>query len=146
MMRVPTTSEPVNVTMSTSGCVVSSSPAAASPVTTLTTPGGKSAASNTSASANASSGVYGEGFSTTVLPIASAGPSFQRSRYRGKLNGVIAATTPTGSLKIAPEPVPPIGGSGSTYWNVAARSAQWVKWAMPVVVWVDSARSRTAPA
>ena len=57
MIFFPTKSEPVKLIMSTSGWVVSRSPAATSPVTTLSTPGGSSAASAISPSTNASSGV-----------------------------------------------------------------------------------------
>ena len=46
------------------------------PVTTLSTPLGKMSAAN-SASASAVRGVADAGLSTTVLPAASAGPSFQ---------------------------------------------------------------------
>ena len=80
MICFPTTSEPVKLTMSTPGCVVRCSLAATSPVTTLSTPGGRPASSAISPSTNASSGVNGDGFSTTALPIASAGTTFARFR------------------------------------------------------------------
>ena len=38
------------------------------------------------------------GFSTTELPIANAGPSFHAPIIIGKFHGMIAPTTPTGSL------------------------------------------------
>ena len=41
----------------------------------------------------------GDGLSTTVFPAASAGPTFHTLRKNGKLNGVIAATTPTGGCR-----------------------------------------------
>ena len=44
-------------------------------------------------------GVSGAGFSTTVLPAASAGPSFDRLSMSGKFHGVIAPTTPIGSRR-----------------------------------------------
>ncbi len=99
MIAAPTTSDPVKVTMSTRGSVVSTRPTSASPVTTLSVPGGSSAASAASARTSAEKGVNGDGLSTTVLPIASAGPTFQRLRKKGKLKGVMAATTPTGSWR-----------------------------------------------
>jgi hypothetical protein len=46
------------------------------PVTTLSTPGG-STSCDSSASRSALSGVSSEGLSTTVFPVASAGPIFQ---------------------------------------------------------------------
>ena len=42
------------------------------------------------------SGVVEAGFSTTVFPTASAGPTLCATRFRGKLNGVMAETTPRG--------------------------------------------------
>src|SRR5206468_1151934 len=96
------------------------------PVTTLRTPGGSSAASAISPRTKASIGVYGDGFRTTLLPAASAGTTFDRFRYSGKLNGVMAATTPTGSLRITPWPSPRAltwGGSGSRNGKLAVRSA-----------------------
>ena len=99
MMAAPTRSEPVKVTMSTAGDVVSSRPASASPVTTFSTPAGRSASSAATARTSAENGVNGEGFSTTVLPAARAGPTFHRLRKNGKLNGVTAATTPTGGWR-----------------------------------------------
>ena len=43
------------------------------------------------------SGVSSEGFMTTVLPAASAGPSFQLVNISGKFQGTIWPTTPMGS-------------------------------------------------
>src|SRR5581483_4112361 len=66
------------------------------PGITFTTPGGSSACSMTSASRNAVSGVVEAGFSTAVLPVASAGASFHAHISRGKFHGVICAATPSG--------------------------------------------------
>src|SRR5260221_1271150 len=114
MIAAPTTSEPVKVTMSTAGSVVSRCPTSGPPVTTLSTPGGKSAASAAAASTSAENGVNGDGLSTTVFPAARAGPTFHRLRKNGKLNGVTAATTPTGGggreQVPHPPPPPPPGG------------------------------------
>jgi hypothetical protein len=41
--------------------------------------------------------VNSDGFSTTVLPAASAGASFQAVSISGEFHGVIATTTPSGS-------------------------------------------------
>ncbi|VBM08868.1 Uncharacterised protein [Burkholderia pseudomallei] len=70
------------------------------PVTTLNTPAGTPASSASSASLSAVSGVSGDGLSTTVHPAASAGTSFQTAIISGKFHGTIAATTPTGSLRV----------------------------------------------
>jgi len=42
------------------------------------------------------SGVSSDGFSTTVLPAASAGPIFQLVNISGKFHGTICPTTPIG--------------------------------------------------
>ena len=42
------------------------------------------------------SGVYGDGFRTSVLPARSAGAIFQKASVSGKFHGVMAATTPRG--------------------------------------------------
>ncbi len=69
--------------MSTSGCPMSASPVGfPGPVTTLRTPAGRISAAS-SASRRVVIGVVSAGFSTTVLPAASAGPSFQMAIIRG---------------------------------------------------------------
>ncbi len=69
--------------MRTFGCLVSGAPTLRPrPQTMFTTPAGKISASN-SPSFNAVSGVCSEGFSTTVLPAASAGPSFHAAIISG---------------------------------------------------------------
>ena len=55
-------------------------------------------------SSTAVSGVSAAGFSTTVLPAASAGPSFQEAIASGKFHGVISPTTPSGSRKVTSTP------------------------------------------
>ena len=47
-------------------------------------------------SSSAVTGVCSAGFSTTVQPAASAGPSFQQADMSGTFHGQIAPTTPTG--------------------------------------------------
>ena len=82
----------------TSGCSTRGSPASApKPVTTLTTPCGKPASSNRRASSSIDADANSEGLTTTVLPAASAGASFQQVSSSGEFQGVIAPTTPTGS-------------------------------------------------
>jgi hypothetical protein len=79
------------------GMLTSAAPVAPSPVTMLSTPGGRPASRQSSAKAMALSGVYSAGFSTTVLPAASAGATFQASISSGKFHGMIWPQTPTGS-------------------------------------------------
>ena len=64
----------------------------------LTTPGGSPASTQISAKASAVSGVNSAGFSTTVLPAASAGAIFQASISSGKFHGMICPQTPTGRV------------------------------------------------
>ena len=64
----------------------------------FTTPGGMSVFSAmTRPTSAAHHGVSGAGFSTTVLPAASAGPSLAKLIWCGKFHGVMAPTTPNGS-------------------------------------------------
>ena len=62
----------------------------------FTTPGGSSACRRTSQKSSAESGVVSAGFSTTVLPAASAGAIFHASINSGKFHGMIWPATPTG--------------------------------------------------
>ena len=64
----------------------------------FTTPGGSPISEQISANASAVSGVYSAGFSTTVLPAASAGAIFQASISRGKFQGMICPATPSGRM------------------------------------------------
>src|SRR3954464_11522610 len=66
-ISLPTAVEPVNATLSTSART-SAAPAAPSPVMTFTTPGGRSASWQISASSSAVSGVVSAGFRTGGLP------------------------------------------------------------------------------
>ena len=80
--RPPVGVEPVKVTMSTSGLVVSTTPTCGvgTRLSTLTTPAGMSVWSAISSpSASVISGVSGAPFSTTVQPAASAGASLARA-------------------------------------------------------------------
>ena len=107
-MRQPTPVEPVKLIMSTFGDATSASAASAPCDTTmLTTPGGNPASSNTSPSFTMPSGSCGAGFTTTVLPMARAGPSFPAMFVSGKLYEVMHATTPTGARRAMPPTMPP---------------------------------------
>ena len=101
----PTSVEPVKPIFATSGCSTSRAPTTEPlPTTTLTTPSGIPASSTSSASRSADSGVSSAGFSTTVLPHASAGPSFQLAMLSGKFQGTIRPTTPSGSRNVNASP------------------------------------------
>jgi hypothetical protein len=103
---VPTAVEPVKEILRTSGWWTSASPATdPSPGTTLSTPGGSPAASATSASSSAESGVSVAGLTTAVLPMASAGATFQAVISSGKFHGTTSAHTPSGSRKVMAVPL-----------------------------------------
>ena len=95
-IALPTSVEPVNATLSTSGWPTMARPVSPAPVTMLTTPGGRSACWQISANSNAVSDVVSAGLSTTVLPHASAGAIFQASISSGKFHGITWPATPSG--------------------------------------------------
>jgi len=64
----------------------------------LMVPAGKPASSARRTRASAVSGVSSAGLATTVQPAASAGAILRAIIASGKFQGVMAATTPTGSL------------------------------------------------
>lgn len=70
-------------------------------MTTPITPGGNPASRASSARRTEEAGACGGGLRITVLPAASAGASFQEPRESAPLNGVSAATTPSGSRVIS---------------------------------------------
>src|SRR6267154_6601232 len=84
----PTSVEPVKAILSTSQFAASAAPAVSPyPVTIFTTPDGKPASSINSPSRKAERGVCSAGLSTTVQPVARAGPSFQAAISSGKFLG-----------------------------------------------------------
>lgn len=88
----------MNATRATSGCLTSGSPTSRpKPVTTLKTPAGTPACSTSSASSSVDAEENSDGFTTIVLPAASAGAIFQVASKSGEFQGAIAATTPSGS-------------------------------------------------
>src|SRR2546421_11701400 len=122
---MPTEVDPVNETMSTALELTSASPISApEPLTKLTTPRGSTQSTMRQTSTTAS-GSCGAGFTTTVLPQASAGPILAAQLVMGKLNGVMQATTPTGSRTTTPdERIFPVQGAvwvgGSPSWTGTA--------------------------
>mmetsp|Transcript_4293 Transcript_4293/g.11130 ORF Transcript_4293/g.11130 Transcript_4293/m.11130 type:complete len:234 (+) Transcript_4293:554-1255(+) len=106
-MTADLTASDAYVSRSTSGC----DPSAAvtvqlEPGTTLKTPGGTPARAASSAAWRVESDVAIEGWSTTLLPAASAGAASHIASIRGREEGVTAATTPTGL--VAPSPHAPL--------------------------------------
>ncbi len=96
LIAMPTSVEPVNATLPTPGCATTAAPVSPAPVSTFTTPGGRSACWQTSASSSADSGVVSAGLSTQVLPAASAGASFHAAVSSGKFHGMTCPATPIG--------------------------------------------------
>src|SRR4051794_26042352 len=91
--------EPTKLTALTSGCSSSPSTATLSPCRTLKTPSGRPASAHSSASRTAADGSFSDGLRMNVLPQAIATGNIHIGTMAGKLNGVIPATTPSGSLK-----------------------------------------------
>src|SRR6266702_3126308 len=87
--------EPTNDSAATSGCSISASTATLSPFTTLNTPSGRPASFSSAASRSDADGSRSDGFSTNVLPQASATGNIHIGTITGKLNGVIPTQTPT---------------------------------------------------
>ena len=106
MIDLPTSVEPVNTSLRTSGCVTKRSPTTEPlPVMTLKTPSGMPASSASSAKRIAVSGVTSAGLSTTVLPAASAGAKPQPAMGIGKFHGTMMPITPSGSLNVTSRPL-----------------------------------------
>src|SRR5690606_28304049 len=69
-------------------------------------------------------GVFEAGLSTTGQPAAMAGPTLWATRLSGKLKGVIAPTTPTGTRKAKPRrPWPEAVASMGTISPVSRRAS-----------------------
>ncbi len=113
----PTPVDPVNVIFRTRGSEQSSSPSIDPlPVTHCNASGGNPASIMSSVNFSATSGVALAGFRITALPAASAWASLCSTRGSGKLNGVIATTTPHGTRIARPSLPAPLkaASSGST--------------------------------
>ena len=84
MMILPTSALPVNAILSTSGCATIAAPAVSpTPVTMLTTPGGRPASAKLDGELEHVSGVCSAGFSTIVQPAQMAGASFHAAISSG---------------------------------------------------------------
>jgi hypothetical protein len=100
MMRA-VSAEPVKLMRPTRGSRTSASPASSpSPATMFTTPGGMPASSRSSPKRSNEHDACSAGFNTTVLPAASAAPSFATAIVNGAFHGTINPTTPMGSRKV----------------------------------------------
>ena len=99
MMRRPVVVSPVKAIFAIRLFDASGFPASTpKPLMMLSTPGGSKSAIS-SATTRMLIGVCSAGLSTTQLPAASAGESFQAAIRTGKFQGMIWPTTPKGSWK-----------------------------------------------
>ena len=105
----------------TSGLCRIASTASLSPFTTLNTPSGRPACFKRSARMSEQEGSRSEGFSTKVLPQASATGNIHMGTMAGKLNGVIPAHTPSG-CRTAQE---------STFVPTFSVNSPFSRWGMP---------------
>ena len=95
---------------STASCARNSSRiAAGSPHTIWAAAGGSPSSSSSSPSRIALSGVRSDGLSTIGAPAAIAGASLCATWFNGWLNGVIAATRPTGTRRVCARRARPFG-------------------------------------
>ena len=95
-MALPTSVLPVKAILLKPAWPATSLPVSGPPVRMFTTPGGRSTSWKISARRSAVSGVVSAGFSTQVLPQASAGAIFHAAIISGKFHGMICPHTPTG--------------------------------------------------
>ncbi|CRH69542.1 Uncharacterised protein [Chlamydia trachomatis] len=103
-IRCPTSTLPVKVTFFTCGWVVKASlKTSPLPGMMFNTPSGNPASLKISARTSALNGVCSAGFNTIEFPAAIAGPTLWATRLKGKLNGVIAVTTPIGVRTVKPK-------------------------------------------
>ena len=123
------------------------------PLTRLTTPAGSPSASSSSNAICCVSGTCSDGLSTNVLPQAIANGRNQNGTIAGKLNGTIAAHTPTGwrivsasmlretSSSTRPCIVVGIAHAASTISIMRATSARASTSVLPISVVTERARS-----
>ena len=99
MIFLPTSVEPVMVTMEILGLEASALPVSApDPVMTLMTPLGRDDFSTILANSYAPLGQSDDALSTTVQPAMSAGATLRPMRNSGKFHGMIWPATPMGIL------------------------------------------------
>ncbi len=96
---IPARVEPVIEIMSMPGWAAMAAPTSGPvPLIMLNTPAGMPAASTISAKIWAEKGAISDGFSTTVQPVARAGPTLAQIWFIGQFQGVMKPTTPIGSF------------------------------------------------
>ena len=103
--RVPTSVDPVNTILRTSGCVTNRSPITDPlPGSTWNRSGSRPASTASSPSRIVVSGVHSAGLTSTALPAASAGANPHDAIGIGKFHGVMMPTTPNGSWNVTSRP------------------------------------------
>ena len=107
---LPTAVEPVKETLRSRASAISAAETSwlSEVVTTCSTPSGRPASANTSASLTIVSGVLAAGFTITVQPAAKAGPILRVPIARGKFHGVMNRHGPTGLRSVSSRD-PPAG-------------------------------------
>ena len=148
-----TGADPTNDTASIPGWSRMDSTTSRPPFTRFTTPGGSPSASSSSKAICWVSGTCSDGFSTNVLPHAIAKGRNQNGTMAGKLNGTIAAHTPTGcrivsasmlretSSRMRPCMVVGMAVAASTISIIRATSARASTSVFPISVVTDRASS-----
>ncbi len=103
--RVPTSVDPVNTILRTSGWVTKRSPTTEPlPGRTWKRSAGRPASTASSPRRIVVSGVHSAGLTSTALPAASAGANPHDAIVIGKFHGVMTPTTPRGSLNVTSQP------------------------------------------
>ena len=103
--RVPTSVDPVNTILRTSGWVTNRSPITEPlPGSTWNRSGSRPACTASSPRRSVVSGVHSAGLTSTALPAASAGANPHDAIVIGKFHGVMTPTTPSGSLNVTSRP------------------------------------------
>ena len=85
--------------------------------------GGNPASNRIAVSFRAERGVSVAGLRMTLFPAARAGPTLCATRFSGKLNGLIAKTTPQGTRKVKPKRFPAPGAPSRGTISPAIRFA-----------------------
>src|SRR5689334_23154722 len=89
----------------------------------LIQPAGRPASMNAAASKPLLNGVRSDGLRTTAQPAANDGATLWQTRLSGKLNGVMAATMPTGIGTVNPYTVRPSGVASNCTVSEGSRRA-----------------------
>ena len=100
MIDLPTSVEPVNEILSTSGMLGKRRAGLALAGDDVDDALGEAGLEHQLAQPSAESGVCSAGFSTAVQPAASAGATFETAIMSGKFHGTIRPATPTGSRTV----------------------------------------------